>query len=244
MDDADLLAALVAANDILRATDPATLDRPVPSCPGWTVGDLLEHTGQVQRWATRLLLAAPGERVPRRVDVAPTGPGTIEFVASGSTALVDALTTVDLDREVHTFVGPRPARWWLRRQAHEAVIHAWDRQSATGDPSPIDPAIAVDGIDELFEVSLDPGRFDTAGFAPEGESLHAHATDREGEWMVRVAPGSVVVTREHAKGDLALRGPAADLLLVLWGRRGIADTEVQTFGDGDLLDRIRAVAPL
>lgn len=244
MDDADLLAALVAANDILRDTDPATLDQPVPSCPDWTVEDLLEHTSQVQRWATRLLLAAPGERVPRRVDIAPTGPAVIDFFAAGSVALVDALTTVDLDREGFTFVGSRPARWWLRRQAHEAVIHAWDRQSATGTPSPIDPAIAVDGIDELFEVYLDPARFDTTGFAPAGESLHAHATDREGEWMVRVAPGSVVVTREHAKGDLALRGPAADLLLVLWDRRAIADTEVQAFGDEDLLERIRAVAPL
>ena len=244
MDDADLLAALRAANDILRSTDPATLERAVPSCPGWTVEDLLEHTTQVQRWATRILLAPPGERPPRRVDDVPTGPDLIEFFAAGASALVDALTSVDLDREGYTFVGPRPARWWLRRQTHETVIHAWDRQSATGVPEPVDGAIAIDGIDELFEVYLDAPRVDTAGFAPEGESLHIHATDREGEWVVRLAPGSVVVTREHAKGDLALRGPAADLLLVLWGRRALADTEAQVFGAVDLLDRIRAVSPL
>lgn len=242
MDDAELIAVLVAANDILRATDPATLDRRIPSCPDWTVEALLEHTSQVQRWATRVLLAPPGERVPRRVDVAPTGPEVIEFFATGADALVAALSGVDLDREGYTFVGTRPARWWLRRQTHETVIHAWDRESATGDPTPIDSALAVDGIDELFEVYLDPRVFDTSGFAPEGESLHAHATDREGEWMVRVAPGSVAVTREHAKGDLALRGPAADLLLVLWNRRTIDDTAVEAFGGTDLLDRIRAVA--
>ena len=37
------------------------------------------------------------------------------------------------------------------------------------------------------------------------------------------------MTREHAKGDVALRGPASDLFLVLLGRA--APEAVEVFGD-------------
>jgi uncharacterized protein (TIGR03083 family) len=244
--DADHLAALVAANAVLGATDPATLDRPVPACPDWDVEALLEHISQVQRWATRIVEAPPGVKVPRRVDEAPTGPAIIDFFTTGADALVAALTTVDLDHDVYSFVGTRPARWWLRRQAHETVIHAWDRQDATreaGPPDPIAAEVAIDGIGELLEVFLDARLVDTTGFAPEGETLHVHATDIDGEWMVRIAPGSIEVTPERGKGDLALRGPAADLLLALWSRRPADAAPIEAFGSLDLLTRIRAVAP-
>ncbi len=52
------------------------------------------------------------------------------------------------------------------------------------------------------------------------------------------------VTREHAKGDVALRGAAGDVLLVLWGRMAIDDAEVDTFGSDDVLRRLLAVANL
>jgi len=45
----------------------------------------------------------------------------------------------------------------------------------------------------------------------------------------------VIVTREHAKGDVALRAPASDLLLFLYGRVGPDAGDV--FGDGSLLER-------
>lgn len=242
--DTELTAALVTANSVLATTHPDTLRRSVPACPGWTVEDLVGHTSQVQRWATRIVLAPPGERVPRQVEETPSGPAVIDFFTDGSEALMQALTTVDLSHELYSFVGTRPARWWLRRQAHEAVVHAWDRQDATGEPDPIAPEVATDGIDELLEVYLDPRVVDTAGFSSAGESLHVHATDADGEWMVRVAPGSIELTREHGKGDLALRGPAADLLLVLWNRRPVEATAVEPFGSLDVWGRIRAAAPM
>ena len=68
-----------------------------------------------------------------------------------------------------------------------------------------------------------------------GESIHLHATDGEGEWLVRLGGDGLVVTREHAKGDVAMRAPASDLLLFLYGRAGAADAEV--FGDATILER-------
>ena len=65
--------------------------------------------------------------------------------------------------------------------------------------------------------------------------MHLHATDGDGEWLVRLGADGVVVTREHAKGDVALRASASDLLLFLYGRRDASVGEV--FGDAALLDR-------
>jgi hypothetical protein len=46
-----------------------------------------------------------------------------------------------------------------------------------------------------------------------------------------------VVTREHAKGDVAARGSASDLLRFLWGRA--AADQLEVFGDGEALARFR-----
>ena len=65
-------------------------------------------------------------------------------------------------------------------------------------------------------------------FAPSPTgSLHLHRTDGEGEWLAKNEGGALVVTREHAKGDAAVRGSGSDLLLWIWGRGG----EVEIFGD-------------
>jgi len=151
---------------------------------------------------------------------------------------------VDLDHDVYAFVGTRPARWWIRRQAHEAVVHAWDLQHAVGEPDAIDAAVAADGIDEILTVLLIPRLVDTSGFAADGESIHVHTTDVDGEWLLQVAPDRIDVTREHAKGDVALRGPAAEVLLVLWGRLPVAGSAAELFGSAELLERFLGAADL
>jgi hypothetical protein len=46
----------------------------------------------------------------------------------------------------------------------------------------------------------------------------------------------VRVTGWHGSGDVALSGPAADLLLALLGRKPAASEPVRVFGDQELLD--------
>lgn len=79
------------------------------------------------------------------------------------------------------------------------------------------------------------------GSAACGETYHFHRTDGPGEWLVRFMPEGPVVTREHAKGDVAVRGIASDLFLFLW-RRLPAD-RLEVFGDADLLSRYFELAP-
>ena len=66
-------------------------------------------------------------------------------------------------------------------------------------------------------------------------TVHLHCTDAEGEWLVANRDGEVTVTQEHAKGDVAARGTASDLLLFLWGR--VPADALEVFGDADLLAR-------
>ena len=107
--------------------------------------------------------------------------------------------------------------------AHETAVHSWDAISASQDPPAIDGALAVDGIDEFLEF------FVTATEKVADVTVHLHATDVDGEWFVQVKEGRMSVRHEHAKGDVAVRGTASNLLLLLWGR--IPEAEVEVLGD-------------
>ena len=56
------------------------------------------------------------------------------------------------------------------------------------------------------------------------------------EWPISVSDGAAVVSKGHAKGDVAVRGSAPDLLLVLWRRRPL--TAVDLVGDTAVFDRL------
>jgi hypothetical protein len=71
--------------------------------------------------------------------------------------------------------------------------------------------------------------------------LHLHATDDDlgptGEWTItsdRV--DGVAWSHDHGKGDVALRGPAKDLLLATVRRRSAAELGVEVFGDTAVWD--------
>jgi len=206
---------------------------PVPSCPGWTVEKLARHVAGLDRWVAALVDAAPEPVDQRSLPVPPKGPELRGFLADATERVTSALAGIDPNAPVTTWAGVQPARWWARRLAHEIAVHRWDAQDAAGDAEPIEAALAVDGIDELLEVFL-PLTYDASAFAPGAPTVHLHCTDAEGEWLLRLGE-PLEVTREHAKGDVAARGAASDLLLVLWKR--LPADRVDTFGDPELFRR-------
>ncbi|MGO4757183.1 maleylpyruvate isomerase N-terminal domain-containing protein, partial [Streptomyces sp. 2MCAF27] len=51
-----LCAEIAAQTDLLRPLiKDADLTAPVPSCPGWNVGQLLRHLGGAQRWGAEIV---------------------------------------------------------------------------------------------------------------------------------------------------------------------------------------------
>ena len=105
----------------------------------------------------------------------------------------------------------------------------------------VEPALAVAGIDDLL-ASRAPsiGVEEVDGLHG---TVHLHATDPGvggGEWLVELGPGGLHHRKEHAKGDVAVRAPAADLYRWLWGRRDLGEG-FEVFGDEGLARRLREV---
>jgi len=233
-------------------------DRPVPSCPGWNLGDLTWHLGGVwNRWGRIVsegITTLDGVQAigqPMR----PSDDLLLDWVTAAHTAMFSALARTSDHTEVWTWTGSnQPELWVERRMTQETAVHRWDAANAVGIPYEIPTAVAADGIDE-FLMWFAAGRV-SDGAAPVGGSVHLHCTDTDtgghdgsdhrsaanGEWLVtHLGESRIEFTREHAKGDAAVRGRANDLLLWLW-RRDAGPVEI--LGDTAVADRFRAFPAL
>lgn len=225
-------AAIGAVLDAHRAAD-------VPSCPGWTVEQLVNHLGRVHRWVTAMVRSRSAERLdfpprPERVDA--------EWLAEGVAELTAALEEAGPDAPMFTFPnGGGTSRFWFRRQAEETAVHRWDAEHAADPASagPIDTEVALAGVDELLDVLWAGRPIELDG------TLHLHATDSpHGEWVIRLDDDrTLLVGHGHEKGDAAVRATASDLLLWLWGRP-IPGDRLEVFGDGAVLGQWRAAFSL
>jgi uncharacterized protein (TIGR03083 family) len=235
MERTSYLASLRADADRLLAVAGGALQRPVPTCPGWTCERLVGHIGRVYRWTAGWVASGSAHEVERP----PASAAVVDWARAGVDEIVAALESADPHVDVATWAGRQPAVFWPRRMAVETALHRFDAEAAVGRTGAVDAELAIEGVDELFDVLL-PWR--GAGAADATGTIHLHATDHHldapGEWLVTLSEGGLAVERTHAKGDVAVRGTASDLLLLLWNRIG-AD-QVDVFGDGELLERWRA----
>lgn len=207
-----LRADAAAVSDVL-ATAP--LDAPVAPCPGWTLRDLVLHLGGVHRWATAIV--ASGDRqaaADEPVDDADLAP----WFRDGADRLLDVLASADPTAPCWSFTSDRTAGFWLRRQALETVVHRWDAQRAVGEPDPIDPELAVDGIAEVVDLLL-PRQLALGRAEPLPCAVQLCALEG-GSW--RVGEGTPVAE---------LHGPAELLLLALWHRADPGDPRLHVTGD-------------
>jgi uncharacterized protein (TIGR03083 family) len=230
-------AALVAD------ADPET---PVPACPGWSLGQLCRHVGRGDRWAGQIVgdrMDAPLNPRDVRGGKPPEDPaGLLPWLHGSSRQLLDAVAATGPEVPVWTFLGPRPAGWWIRRRLHEWTVHRADAALALGVGFDLEPALAADGLSEwlgLLAGGMARGAPDGPPLEP-GRTLHLHATDdglgSAGEWLIQAADdGQLTWENAHLKADTAVRGPALDLLLVLLRRRPVSTEGVQVFGDEELL---------
>jgi uncharacterized protein (TIGR03083 family) len=238
-------AEIEASTETLAGlVDGADLTRPVPTCPDWTLRQLATHVGRAHRWAAEIVTIRSAEFIPFRQvpdgrfpdDPVQHGP----WLRAGAARLIGAVREAG-DDPVWVFGELRPASFWARRMAHETAVHRADAEIAVGRDVSFGPDIAADAIDEWlgFMSGLGGDGDPRAVALPDGAVLHVHATDEgldgAGEWLVRRDGAAVTVQPGHGKGDVALRGPAARLLLVLLRRVPPDDPQVQVLGDPALL---------
>jgi uncharacterized protein (TIGR03083 family) len=241
MEHADHIAATARELDALleaAGTGAGLLDATVPTCPGWTVADLVDHVAWfVTRWSDRLRGTHQGD-TPEPTTPDGDDAARVEWLRSLGDDLLTLLQATDADTHVWTWREPdQTAAFVSRRCAHELAVHRYDAQSARGTCAPIDAELAIDGIDEVLDVLSHA--FYQAGEGA-GETLHLHGTDDDldvaAEWLVVLGADGLDVRREHAKGDLALRAAVSDLELLLVGRPPLGD--IQRFGDESVLDDV------
>lgn len=244
---AEFLAENRAFADLFGGLSPDTVEStPVPTCPEWTLKQLLRHVGRGDRWAAQIVRDRLDERLdPRSVEggTPPADPaGVTSWLHDGARQLIDAVDATGPETMVWTFLGPRPAYWWIRRRLHETAAHRADAAIALGalDAFTLEPEVAADAITEWLErVAVQAGTDGAPLPLADGATLHLHATDpglgEAGEWTVRVgqgaAQGAITWAHEHGKGTVALRGGATELLLAILRRVPLGDTGIEVFGD-------------
>ena len=234
METADYIEAVRNRSAAFLAAARTDIDAPVAHCPNWTLTDLTTHVGGVWGWAAATITTGARATFPSPPEGA-RGSGLIEWAEEQGQELQMALSTADPDANCWTFGLPRSRRFWFRRQALETAVHAWDAENAVGEPTSLEAGLASDGIDEFLTVML-PRFMERQAGEWDGESVHLHRTDGEGEWMVQLGPdGKVSSEQAHGKGDVALRGPASSLYL--WCLNRMPADELEVFGDRSVADR-------
>jgi uncharacterized protein (TIGR03083 family) len=234
-----IAAGLRACTAELAQIIDGDLDRPVPTCPGWTFRQLATHLGRGHRWAAQIVATRATEPVPTR-EVAdgklPADPAQhAPWLNAAADQVIEAVAAAGSD-PVWTMIGLRPAGFWARRRAHEAAVHLADAQLAAGRDVDLAPDLAADGVDEWLGLIAARPAGELRG---DGQTLHFHATDPglsdTGEWLVTRTSTGITVQRGHGQADVAVRGPAAGLLLVLTRRLPLPAPGVAIFGDQALL---------
>lgn len=237
--------------EVVRTTEPA---HAVPTCPEWTLAQLAEHVGRGHRWAAAIVERRATEPLPQDRtggDPPPPDRGQDELAAwlvTGAVRLSTAAHDAGPAATVWTWAPEQTVGFWLRRITHDTVIHRLDAELAIGATPELAIGatpelasdLAADGVSDLLSCIAtlskaghpDPVFADLRGT---GQTLHLHATDAglgaAGEWFIERTPGGVRWEHGHRKGDVAARGRAADLLLVL-NRR--ATSGVDVVGDEDI----------
>ena len=257
MTSLDYLAHLEAESerfgDLLARTD---LIQPVPSCPEWTAGDLFWHLTEVQWfWGTivRERVADPDQIQAERPERPTDLDSLCHLYATVSTGLHDVLASTPPQTPAWTWADDKTVGFIRRRQAHEALIHRVDAELAAGEPTPLDAALASDGVDEALRVMHGGFDEDWMTVTLDGRSAMVEATDTGARWnlvfghFTGTQPGSgnsydediLDVTDQEIQPDATVRGSAADLDCWLWGR--LAGDRLERSGDDAVWQRIQAV---
>ncbi len=210
----------------LAAAASGSLSRDVPSCPGWTVRDLVSHVAEVyeDKIARTALGRAPDPWPPEW----PADRDPIEWLGDAHGRLLEMFDANGPTTPSATWWPPdQTVGFWARRMAHETAVHRTDAELAIGRPTPVNAELAVDGVDEILVIMLEGDWSDEPDDAATGQRVGISAGERT--WCVTLEKEAVRVTEDLGAWDATLGGDPSDVLLWLWGRS--PDDGVERSGD-------------
>ncbi len=253
LDFADLLRLMDERSAAFQAAvaSASSLDVRVPTCPEWTLFDLVQHLVEGRhRWAA-IVAAGPAD-APAAVS-APDAPreraDQLAWFADSVRELLDALREAGPDRGCWTWWGasqaPQTSGAVARHQLQQLAVHTYDAQMAVGAPQPLPGDVAVDGVEEFLTACCAT----TAPWPHKPAVVDYHATEGH-SWRVRLSADGARVAR-HPLGtaggggteaaDVAAWGTANELVLFLYGR--IPAESLRVEGDRGIFDQLFAWEP-
>lgn len=223
-------------------------DAAVPTCPGWTVSDLVAHVGQTQRWVSEIIerRIVDATLLPTEMATVPTEPDDWPaWLSDGGARAAEACSDDALAAPVFNAAADdrTGGEFWLSSLLNEAVIHGADAAYAAGRDYTVDTDIAASLISNHLAMLTSPTwaalRPDSAAaLRGAGETLHWHASDKlglgeAGEWFIERGPDGASWKARSGGADVTVSGPAKSLLLILTRRRPLTESTNQVSVDGD-----------
>jgi uncharacterized protein (TIGR03083 family) len=229
------LEVMAREGALLRDAARRDLAARVPSCPGWDVREVVRHTAEVYEHkiaCVELGGPAPDPWPPEW----PPAADAIAWFDDAHGRVREMLRTMDPAAPSWTWwPDDQTAGFWLRRMAHETVIHRVDVELAFDAVTPVDQELAVDGIEELLYLMFD-GDW-TGDEQPELTGTVA-VTTPEKTWTIRMVEDRVDVGHEdHADVAATVAGEPAPVLLWMYGRA--PDDVVTVSGKPTIATRLR-----
>ncbi|MDI6105117.1 maleylpyruvate isomerase N-terminal domain-containing protein [Actinoplanes sp. NEAU-A12] len=245
----DLLRLIDERSAAFRAAvaSAPSLDVPVPTCPGWTLFDLVQHIDVGRRFWAAIVTAGPADAPPAKpVSAAPRErEALLEWLAAATRELLDALREAGPDRGCWTWWGgsqsPQTSGAVARHQLQEVAVHTYDAQLAVGDPQPLPSEVALDGVDEFLSTCC-AGPY---SWPYDPAVVEYHATEGR-SWRLSLSADGVravdiAAAADDAEAAASLKATAGELVLALYGR--VALDSLKLDGDGRVFDLLLAWDP-
>ncbi len=258
----DLLRLIDERSVAFRAAvaSAPSLDVQVPTCPEWTLLDLVQHLGDGRRRWAAIVGAGPDAVSPAKSapEGAPTAPREREALLAWSAAatqeLLDALREAGPDRGCWTWWGtsqsPQNCGAVARHQLQEIAVHTYDAQLVLGAPQPPPDEVALDGVEEFLFTCCAT----TRAWPHEAAAVDYHATEGR-SWRLWLSADGARTARIPAldptpataagedpdAADASARGTAGELVLALYGRTAVDSLELD--GDRRVFDQLIAWEP-
>jgi uncharacterized protein (TIGR03083 family) len=253
VDFADLLRLMDERSTAFQAAvaSASSLDVRVPTCPEWTLFDLVQHLVDGRhKWAA-IVAAGPADAPP--AVSAPVAPrereALLAWFAASVRELLDALREAGPDRGCWTWWGtsqsPQTSGAVARHQLQQLAVHTYDAQVAVGAPQPLPGDVALDGVDEFLTTCCATA----APWPHKPAVVDYHATEGH-SWRLRLSadgartarlPLGAAAGEGPEAADVAAWGTANELVMFLYGRIPMESLRIE--GDRGIFDQLFAWDP-
>ena len=221
--------------DRLLAMGERGLKAAVPSCPGWDVAEVVWHVANVYEHKVRVMAnnAWPDPWPPKWPFA---DDEELAFLTAARDHLFEEFARHDSSEQTTTFGADSTIAFWVRRMACEIAIHRYDAELAHEVPTPIDPELALDGVDEFLNVML-AGAWSSKTEHPVDAAVAVETGEMR--WWGHLSAGQVSFVQDSGEqADLTVSGAPEQVFLWLWGRA--EEDQVRIDGDSSVVPELRA----